>query len=265
MKEEEGQSLVSIVTPAHNAEKLIGRTIESVLAQSYQNWELIVVDDYSTDCTCEVVASHAEKDSRIRLVSLDFNNGAPAAPRNIGILEAKGEWIALLDADDVWHPRKLELQLNAMHKSGVDFSCTQMSDFVNDSELIFSEPVDVCIEHITFAKQQLRARIPTSSVVARRELIMKFPFNEDFQYKAVEDYHCWLRIHQTISYSIKLQSPLLHYRRIQGQISGSKKYMLERVYMVHKKYPGGSISKAILFTITHALGGIYYRMLKKGL
>jgi teichuronic acid biosynthesis glycosyltransferase TuaG len=263
---EEHQDLVSIITPAYNAEKLIGRTIESVLAQSYQNWELIVVDDYSKDSTRDVVKFHAENDSRIRLVTLGNNNGAPAAPRNIGIREASGEWIALLDSDDVWHPRKLELQLQAMQKHGIDFSCTQMSDFTDERKLSFPDPGDdVCVEYISFAKQRLRARIPTSSVVARKELFMKFSFNEDIRYKAVEDFHCWLRIHQAIDYSIKLKCPLLWYRKIQGQISGSKIYMLERVYMVHKEYPGGSTAKAAFFAILHALGGFYYRALRKGL
>jgi len=259
------QGLISIVTPSYNAEKLIGRTIESVQVQSYQNWELIVVDDCSKDNTREVVRSYAAQDSRIRLVSLEKNNGAPAAPRNIGIREAKGEWVALLDADDIWHPRKLELQLKAMQQAGVDFSCTQMRDFTDETSLVFAEPGEVVCERISFAKQQLKGRIPTSSVMARKGVLLKFSFNEDIRYKAVEDYHCWLRIHQALGDSIKLEYPLLCYRRIQGQISGSKKYMLERMYMVHKEYPGTTSSQAALFTLTHALGGFYYRILKKGL
>lgn len=257
--------LVSIITPSYNAERLLGRTIESVLAQSYQNWELIIVDDCSKDGTRDVVKAYAEQDSRIRLLSLEKNNGAPAAPRNIGIREASGEWIALLDADDIWHPRKLELQLKAMLQAGVDFSCTQMRDFTDETTLLFTDPGEVGCERINFAKQQLKGRIPTSSVVARKRVLLEFPFNEDIRYKAVEDYHCWLRIHQALGESIKLGYPLLSYRRIVGQISGSKKYMLERMYMVHKEYPGTTSIQAVLFTLTHALGGFYYRILKKGL
>lgn len=259
------QVLISIVTPSYNAEKLIGRTIESVQAQSYENWELIVVDDCSKDNTCEVVRGYAALDSRIRLVPLSKNNGAPAAPRNSGVKNAVGEWVALLDADDIWHPRKLELQLKAMEQAGVDFSCTQMCDFTDETTLVFAEPGKIGCERISFAKQQLKGRIPTSSVMARKSVLLEFPFNEDIRYKAVEDYHCWLRIHQALGESIKLEYPLLCYRRIQGQISGSKKYMLERMYMVHKEYPGTTSIQAAWFTLTHALGGFYYRILKKGL
>ena len=259
------QELISIVTPSYNAEKLIGRTIESVLMQSYQNWELIVIDDCSKDGTREVVKAYIERDARIRLLPLKENNGAPAAPRNIGIREASGEWVALLDADDIWHPRKLELQIKAMQRADVSFSCTQMRDFTDDLTLIFSDPGEIGYERISFAKQQIKGRIPTSSVMAHKSILLEFPFNEDIRYKAVEDYHCWLRIHQAIGGSIKLDYPLLAYRRVQGQISGSKKYMLERMYMVHKEYPGTTGGQAILFTLTHALGGFYYRILKKGL
>lgn len=259
------RGLISIVTPSYNAEKLIGRTIESVLDQSYPNWELIIVDDCSKDGTRDVVRNFVKHDARIRLLPLDENNGAPAAPRNIGIREAKGEWVALLDADDIWHPRKLELQLEAMQQAAVDFSCTQMRDFTDENTLVFEEPGKVSCERIGFFMQQLKGRIPTSSVMARRSVLLDFAFNEDIRYKAVEDYHCWLRIHQALGDSIKLEYPLLCYRRVQGQISGSKKYMLERMFMVHDEYPGTSRFQAALFTLTHALGGFYYRILKKGL
>lgn len=259
------QELVSIITPSYNAEGLIGQTIQSVLDQSYQNWELIVVDDCSKDGTREIVKDYIEKDARIHLLPLKNNNGAPAAPRNIGVMAAKGEWIAFLDADDIWHPQKLELQIQAMQRASVDFSCTQMRDFIDSSTLKFTKLKNVYCENITFIKQQLKGRIPTSSVVVRKTVVKGFPFNEDVSYKAVEDYHCWLRILEVSKISLKLDYPLLCYRKVQGQLSSSKKYMLERMYMVHKEYSGTTGVQAIFFTLTHALGGIYYRILKKGL
>lgn len=260
-----GRELVSVIMPSYNAEALIARSIQSVIDQSYQNWELIVVDDCSKDSTRRVVQSFVEQDSRIKLIALSSNNGAPAAPRNIGVREASGTWIAFLDADDIWHPQKLELQIDALEKHGVDFCCTQMKDFVDDTLLSFDAVEGVGCEYISFAKQQIKGRIPTSSVVLKREVMLNFPFNEDIRYKAVEDYHCWLRIHQAIGESIKLCYPLLSYRRIAGQISGSKIYMLERMYMVHREYPGTSSVQAVFYTLTHALGGFYYRILRKGL
>ncbi|MET3053306.1 glycosyltransferase family 2 protein [Pseudomonas alkylphenolica] len=259
------EELVSIITPSYNAEKLIGRTIQSVLDQTFGNWEMVIVDDCSKDTTRSVVAAYAEKDSRIRLVALEKNNGAPAAPRNIGVQHALGSWIAFLDADDIWHPRKLELQLTAMQSKQARFSCTQMVDFIDDTALSFDSVEQVPLQFVDFSLQQLKGRIPTSSVVLEKQLMLEHPFNVDIRYKAVEDYHCWLRILATQTQCLKLKAPLLHYRRIVGQISGSKRYMLERMFMLHREFPGGSLFKAVMFTATHALGGFYYRILRKGL
>ncbi|SBW79618.1 teichuronic acid biosynthesis glycosyl transferase tuaG [Pseudomonas veronii 1YdBTEX2] len=259
------RELVSVIMPSYNAEALIARSIQSVIDQSYPDWELIVIDDCSKDSTRQVVQSFVNKDSRIKLISLESNNGAPAAPRNIGVRHATGSWIAFLDADDIWHPQKIKLQMDALKIYNVDFCCTQMKDFSDDALLSFEAVEHIDCECVSFAKQQVKGRIPTSSVILRKEIMLRFPFNEDIRYKAVEDYHCWLRVHQAVGDTIKLRYPLLNYRRIAGQISGSKRYMLERMYMVHKEYPGTSNVQAVLYTLTHALGGFYYRILRKGL
>ncbi len=109
--------LVSIVTPAYNAEKFIRRTIRSVQSQSFSDWEMIVVDDGSKDKTRQIVESFASKDQRIRLIKMPENSGLAAITRNRGLKEAKGEFIAFLDDDDIWHPRKLEIQLDYFEKN----------------------------------------------------------------------------------------------------------------------------------------------------
>ena len=103
--------LVSIIMPAHNSGRFIGIAIDSVLAQTYQNWELIVVNDKSTDNTCEIVKRYVQCDKRISLYNSDYHNGMPSAPRNTGIKLAKGRFIAFLDSDDIWSRTKLEEQL----------------------------------------------------------------------------------------------------------------------------------------------------------
>ncbi len=108
--------LVSIIIPAYNADAFIAATLDSVIAQTYGNFEVLVVDDGSRDRTPEIVRSYREKDSRIRL--LQQANGGVAAARNLAISQAGGELIAPLDADDVWHPRKLEKQVACMQQSG---------------------------------------------------------------------------------------------------------------------------------------------------
>lgn len=111
--------LVSIIMPSWNTGKYIAESIQSVLAQTYQNWELIIVDDCSTDNTDEIVAKF--KDKRIRYLKNDKNSGA-AITRNRALQEAKGEWIAFLDSDDIWLPEKLEKQITFMISNGYVFS-----------------------------------------------------------------------------------------------------------------------------------------------
>jgi glycosyltransferase involved in cell wall biosynthesis len=113
--------LVSIITPSWACGKFIGETIKSVQAQTYQNWELLVQDDYSTDNTREVVAVFAQDDSRIKYECNPINSGA-AITRNNALRRASGRWIAFLDSDDLWLPEKLERQLDFMVKNNYAFS-----------------------------------------------------------------------------------------------------------------------------------------------
>ena len=116
--------LVSIITPCYNAEKHIGLTIESVLSQSYQNWEMFIVDDCSTDRSEEIIRSYCAKDQRIHYYKTDSPTGGPTIPRNIAIEKANGRFIAFLDSDDVWLPTKLERQISCFsdEKTAVVFS-----------------------------------------------------------------------------------------------------------------------------------------------
>lgn len=113
--------LVSIIMPSYNTEGYIGQTIESVLQQTYTNWELLIVDDCSTDHTDEVVAKYP--DERIVYMKNDKNSGA-AISRNRALRSAKGRWIAFLDSDDLWYPTKLEEQIAFMQKNQFVFSYT---------------------------------------------------------------------------------------------------------------------------------------------
>ncbi len=265
----ESGGLISIIMPSYNAKNFIGPTIESVLSQSYKNWELIVIDDCSTDGTPEIVNTYAARDERIRQIKLEHNHGAPAAPRNIGVRAAQGEWVALLDSDDIWHPRKLEFQMKHLSESGAEFCSTQMRDFINTDDIEFTEPNNISIEKITFQRQLRRYRTPTSSIVMKKKLLESNPFNEDLRYKAREDFDCWLRIHERIDHSIKLGFPFLHYRLVQGQISGSKITMAKRTLLVlgeYKLVSGKQLGwRKYLYVFTHIAYSLYYRILKKAL
>lgn len=116
-------NLVSIITPSYNSAKFIGKTIDSVISQTYKNWEMIIIDDCSTDSSAEFIKTYEEKDSRIKLVQLKENSGAAVA-RNIGIQLAQGRFIAFLDSDDSWLPEKLERQIDFMLFNDYSFTYT---------------------------------------------------------------------------------------------------------------------------------------------
>src|SRR5574344_1639183 len=117
------KELVSIIVPVYNAEKFIGETIESVLNQTYKNFELLLVDDCSKDKSVDVINKYVQKDKRIKLICNKNNSGA-ALSRNIGIDASKGRFICYLDADDKWNKTKLYKLVNFMLKRKVQFSYT---------------------------------------------------------------------------------------------------------------------------------------------
>ena len=113
---------VSIITPSYNSAKYIKQTIDSVRAQTYTDWEMLIVDDCSTDNTCDIVEAIAKEDNRVKLIRQEQNGGAAVA-RNRALENSTGRFIAYLDADDIWLPEKLSRQVEFMEQNDVAFSC----------------------------------------------------------------------------------------------------------------------------------------------
>lgn len=256
--------------PAYNAAAYLEATLDSVLKQTFEDWELLIVNDCSTDNTVAMVEEYMQRDSRIELINLSKNMGAPAGPRNIGIKQARGQWIAFLDSDDIWHPEKLSRQIAVLQKTDAKFCSTQMIDFRGDESPKLKDASDDQIEWISFTRQLIKFRTPTSSVIADKGLLLKHPFNEDMAYKAREDLDCWLHCHEELGKSVKIMSPMMGYRIIEGQISGKKWTMFKRHLHVLRNYrrlSGRFLSfpEALLFTLTHFALAFYYRSAKNGL
>jgi teichuronic acid biosynthesis glycosyltransferase TuaG len=260
---------VSVVMPAYNAQKYIAASIDSVLAQDFGDFELIVIDDCSTDATAAIVRGYVERDSRVRLITLPANRGAPAGPRNLGVQQSRGEWVAFLDADDLWHPGKLTCQLQVLRQTGAQFCSTQSMNFEDERQLRFTAPGTIVLERIGFLKQLIKFRTPTSSVIVRREVIARHPFDERMSFKAREDLDCWLHCHEELRWSVKVGHAMMGYRIIPGQISGRKWTMFKRHYHVLREYrfrSGATLGPAAaVFTASHFLFAMYYRFLKRGL
>jgi glycosyltransferase involved in cell wall biosynthesis len=210
--------LVSVVIPTYNHAGYLGRALQSVLDQTYTNWEAIVIDNHSTDNTDEVIARFA--DSRITYLKI-HNNGVIAASRNVGIRLAKGEWLAFLDSDDWWTNDKLQ----------VCFDCIDAKvDLVYHELEIFSD------QPRTFVRKTIKSRqvkppvlidlllkgnaIVNSSVVVRKSLLEQIGgINESREMIAAEDYNTWLRIAQLSNQFLYLPQRLGYYLQHNNNIS----------------------------------------------
>lgn len=171
--------------PAYNAEKYISESIESVLAQTYKNWELIVVDDCSKDGTIDVIKQYQMLDNRIKVISLTCNTGVANA-RNVGMELAKGRYIAFLDSDDLWIDIKLEEQIIFMRQNQIYFSFSQYRRFTDKNK---GKMVDA-LPCVNYQKALYGNPIGCLTVCLDRRFIREFKFSKQRH----EDYIAWLNI-----------------------------------------------------------------------
>jgi len=186
---------ISIIIPAYNSSLFIKRALDSVLRQTWADWELLVIDDCSTDDTREIVASYAQKDPRVKLLTTERNSGGPALPKNIGLENAQGEYVAFLDHDDEWMPEKLEKQLQAFENSKDDMlgivSCG--ANLINSKGECFStyNPKDI---QVGFPDVLLRNPIYSNSSVLMKKKVVDNVGQRDTNMKYSEDWDMWIRV-----------------------------------------------------------------------
>lgn len=210
------QSLVSVIMPAYNAERHIAESIQSVLDQTYKNWELVVVDDGSTDGTAEIVQRFASNEKRV-LCIFQQNSGQGKA-RNTGVDSSSGELIAFLDSDDLWLPEKLERQVQTL--------LATKADVIYSDVVIFYEPgagsgpteFPIATGRIEgsqmFDLLLLQNRIPILSAALRKEVFSSNgPFEESAPYQGCEDYDLWLKIAARGALFYGMSDKLVRYRR----------------------------------------------------
>lgn len=223
------QELISIIMPAYNSEKYIAQSIDSVLAQTWKNWELIVVDDASSDHTCDVVELYVSQYPQIQLIKNRKNQGAAQA-RNIGIHQAKGQWIAFLDSDDCWMPQKLEKQIIVSRSTASDFLFTG-SEFMDETgkRLAGRLSVPSVISYRQLLKQNV---ISCSSVLIKKELLILYPMEGNNLH---EDFSLWLKILRDCKISATgIDEPLIIYRINSSSKSGNKKKSALMTYRVYR-------------------------------
>lgn len=248
--------LVSVVIPCYNSERFLDRAITSVAEQTYSNWEIIVVDDGSTDGSVELVQSpkFRQFENRIELIKLGVNSGAHKA-RNVGILKARGEFLAFLDADDWWEPQKLEHQLLFMQKQKISFSYTSCFVKSGDKVLQFKVPEKACRSDLLKSNY-----IVTSSVMIDIASVGKHTMPE---IKKGQDLAFWLVILRETEVAHGLQACLSTYVRRSGSLSSNKLKSAYWVWKLYRDFEKLSFVSASAFFLQYALSGvkkyIYYR------
>lgn len=233
--------LISVIVPNYNREEYLKTTIQSVMRQTYQHWELLFIDDCSTDNSVGIVEELQQTDNRIKVLKTPHNFGGPAGPRNIGLDNAKGEYVYFLDSDDVLHQAVFEIEFYVAQKYNVGFVSSRCRNFMWDAL------IDVTLEHKVstdslkfdvFNHQKLIRKnvFRTSTVLIKRDLVHDIRFREEKRYHAIEDFEFWLQVHQRIPYSIKLRSVLGYYRLHNGSISREKIKMFKKNIMLYNEY-----------------------------
>jgi teichuronic acid biosynthesis glycosyltransferase TuaG len=233
--------LVSVIMPAYNAGRHVAESVRSVLGQTYADWELVVVDDGSTDGTAGVVKGLAARDARIRYVRRE--NGGQAAARNTGLGEARGRLVAFLDADDLWLPGKLSAQVALMEERGVDLVYTDGYIFSDGGEVSPDERFNI-LPGEARGEEMFRAlfalnRIGTLSVLVRREALDAVGrFDESRAYQNCEDYDLWLRLAKWGASFYGMEEKLMRYRRHAAATTYTASRLLTPMLAVILKHAG---------------------------
>jgi len=234
---------VSIITPTFNAEKYIRYTLQSVLNQSYQNWEMILVDDASTDETVKIISNFAEKDSRIKLFKLEKNSGNGFA-RNIALEKVTGKYIAFLDADDLWLPLKLEKQIQFLkaNKSPFTFS---FYDCIDEEGNMLNRRVEAPTE-LTYNQLFFCNYVGNLTAIYDADYFGKITLEAT---QKRQDWRIWLTILKQIQVTKPVPESLAFYRIRKDSISSSKFKLIKHNFGVYREFHGFNFVFSVLLMI----------------
>lgn len=254
-RQELQSGLISIITPLHNCEKYIAQTIESVLAQTYKNFEMIIVDDTSSDKSAEIAAQYSQKDSRIKLFRRKENGGSSAA-RNDAIQYANGEYICFLDADDLYLPNYLEKQISFLkeHKTNAVFARYTM--FSEYGRWPFKTP-----KKVTYRSQNYQNYLaPLTTLYNRRELGVIY-MREDIV--KPEDFIYWFELLEITKAIYCNEEYLGDYRLTPNSKSRNKKKLIKYMWTIYHKYERHIILMCLYYMFFWGVTGLKkYRKVK---
>ena len=247
-------NLVSIITPNYNCACFIGQTIESVLSQTYRNWEMLIIDDCSTDNSIEIIEKYVKQDARIKMFKTECNSGSPVKPRNIGIQNAQGRFIAFLDSDDLWLQDKLERQLPLFDDANAAVVFSNYEKITENGERknrIVNAPIK-----LTY-KQMLKGNyigcLTAMYDVSRSGKV----FFTDFRH---EDYVLWLTILHTGYVAVNTNTVGALYR-VRGNSVTSKKMMVLRwQWVIYRNFLRLSVFISMYYFCFYAVNAFIKRI-----
>ncbi|WP_308991788.1 glycosyltransferase family 2 protein [Mariniflexile litorale] len=236
--------LVSIITPMFNSEAFISDTIDSVINQTYKNWELLLIDDCSTDSTIQIVNPFLSKHQNIKLLKNNKNLGA-AISRNKGIEAANGKYIAFLDADDLWKPKKLEIQIEFMETHNCDI-CFSNYEQIDETGKALNKLVKALPE-LTYKKYLKSNYIGNLTGVYNVDVLGKIKAPN---LRKRQDWALWLlAIKKSKKPAIGISQSLAYYRIRKNSMSSNKIHLLKHNYLVYRKGLGFSILKSAYYML----------------
>lgn len=241
--------LVTVITPIFNCGKFLSKTIKSVQAQSFIAWEMILVDDCSSDDSAEIADRFAQNDSRIRVIRLPENIG-PAHARNEGIKAARGHYIAFLDSDDLWLPNKLQIQLDFMTTEDVVFCFCQVERFSEKDRKLGISIVPDRIDYKGLLKSNV---VVCSSAMYDTRKLGKIMMPD---IRKRQDYGLWLRILKQTDFGYGLKHVLVQYRVREGSVSANKRVAAAYTWKIYRDIEKLSFPVALYYFCYYAVSGV---------
>lgn len=244
------QPLVSVIMPAYNAREYIEEAIRSVQAQTITDWELLVLDDGSSDDTLSIARCLAREDPRIRVLPNEANMGV-ARTRNRGVELSRGEYVALLDSDDVWLPEKLQRQIERLQTSGADLCYCSHHIIDGAGE---RAKADFLVPEATDLEAMLRENVVCcSTAVLRRDKTVENPFNPDYYH---EDYVLWLQLLRGGCRFVGCPEVLAKWRYIPGSRSFNKLQSAQNRWKIYRSYLKLPLFKSLRVFAAYMLAGL---------
>ncbi len=247
---EANRPFVSIIMPAYNSERYIEEAIHSIQSQTFDNFELIVVDDCSSDSTCDIVEQMAQSDKRISLLRNEKNSGT-ACSRNRALDSCRGDYIAFLDSDDVWHPDKLASQIERLRSESADIAYSSYAIIDVSGNKVKADYI--VPDRVGYKQLQKENFIGCSTVMLTKAIAEKYRFISGFHH---EDYVMWLQMLRDGYKAAGCREVLVSWRYVEDSRSFNKWNAAKSRWRIYRKCLGLPLAKSAVLIINYAIAGL---------